>query len=94
MLIINGTAELMRDSKELIAGTRHEFNLFSNETPFEEQLIQIEDYLMNLGWDNIEVLSNGIVTSADDITHSILKQAYDKAKEEGFSVVINNQPLI
>jgi len=62
MLIINGTAELMRDNSELIAGTRHEFNMFSKEMPFEKQLTKIEEYLVARGWDNIEVLSNGIVS--------------------------------
>ncbi|MDX2369459.1 MAG: hypothetical protein QNK36_13835 [Colwellia sp.] len=93
MLIINGTAELMRDNNELTSGTRHEFNMFSKEKPFEQQLTQIEEYLMSRGWDNIEILSNGIVSDVEDITHSILQQAYDKAKEEGFAVAINNQAL-
>jgi len=93
MLIINGTAELMRNDSELTTGTRHEFNMFSKEMPFEEQLIQIEDYLVDRGWDNIEVLSNGVINSAEDITHSVLQQAYEKAIKEGFAVTINNQPL-
>ncbi len=93
MLIINGTAELMCDNSELIAGTRHEFNMFSKEMPFEQQLTKIEEYLVTRGWDNIEVLSNGIVSDVEDITHNVLQQAYDKAKTEGFAVTINNTPL-
>lgn len=93
MLIINGTAELMRDNNEFTSGTRHEFNLFSKEMPFEQQLTQIEEYLMSRGWDNIEIISNGIVSDVEDITHSILQQAYDKAINEGFAVAINNQAL-
>jgi hypothetical protein len=94
MLIINGTAELMSDNKELTKGTRHEFNMFSKEMPFEQQLTQIEEYLMTRGWDNIEVLSNGIVSDVSDITHNVLQQAYDKAKTEGFAVTVNNQALV
>ncbi|WP_114325245.1 hypothetical protein [Candidatus Colwellia aromaticivorans] len=93
MLIINGTAELIRDNNELTSGTRHEFNMFSKEMPFEQQLTQIEEYLMNRGWDNIEILNNGIISDVNDITHSILQQAYDKAKIEGFAVTINNKAL-
>lgn len=93
MLIINGTAELMHDDSELIKGTRHEFNMFSKEMPFEQQLTKIEEYLMTRGWDNIEILSNGVVTNVEDITHTILQQAYDKATSEGFAVTINNQAL-
>jgi len=93
MLIINGTAELMRDNSELIAGTRHEFNMFSKEMPFEKQLTKIEEYLVARGWDNIEVLSNGIVSDEEGITHSVLQQAYNKAQAEGFAVTINNTAL-
>ena len=94
MLIINGTAELMHDNKEFTKGTRHEFNMFSREMPFEQQLSQIEEYLVARGWDNIEVLSNGIINNAEDITHNVLQQAYAKAKDEGIAVTVNNQPLV
>ncbi len=94
MLIINGTAELMHDNKEFTKGTRHEFNMFSREMPFEQQLSQIEEYLVARGWDNIEVLSNGIINNAENITHNVLQQAYAKAKDEGIAVTVNNQPLV
>jgi hypothetical protein len=93
MLIINGTAELMHDNKEFTKGTRHEFNMFSREMPFEQQLSQIEEYLVTRGWDNIEVVSNGVINSDDDITHKVLQQAYMKAKTDGLAVTVNNQPL-
>ena len=93
MLIINGTAELMYESKEFTKGTRHEFNMFSREIPFEQQLTQIEEYLIARGWDNIEVLSNGVINSAEDITHNVLQQAYEKAQNDGLAVTVNNQPL-
>lgn len=93
MLIINGTAELMHDNKELTKGTRHEFNMFSREMPFEQQLTQIEEYLVARGWDNIEVLSNGVINNAKDITHKVLQQAYKKAQKDGLAVTVNNQPL-
>jgi len=94
MLIINGTAELMNDNQEFTKGTRHEFNMFSREMPFEQQLTKIEEYLVKRGWDNIEVLNNGVVNNAEEITHSVLQQAFDKAKKEGFAVTVNNQALI
>ena len=94
MLIINGTAELMHDNKEFTKGTRHEFNMFSREMPFEQQLSQIEEYLVSRGWDNIEVLGNGVISNEEDITHNVLQQAYKKAKDEGLAVTVNNQPLI
>jgi len=94
MLIINGTAELMQDNKEFTKGTRHEFNMFSKNMPFEQQLAQIEKYLVDRGWDNIEILNNGVVNSAEEIIHSVLQQAFDKAKQEGLAVTVNNQALI
>jgi len=93
MLIINGTAQLMQDNKEFTKGTRHEFNLFSRDMPFEQQLDQIENYFVTRGWDNIEVLSNGVLTSAEEITHSVLQQAYVKAEQDGIALTINNQPI-
>ena len=93
MLIINGTAELMKDKGELSKGTRREFNMFSKQMPFEQQVEKIEAHLVNIGWDNIEVLGNGVIDNADNITHSVLKQAYDKAVNEGFAVTISNSPL-
>jgi hypothetical protein len=94
MLIINGTAELMHDNKEFTKGTRHEFTMFSRDMPFEQQLNQIEEYLVGRGWDNIEVLNNGVIKREEDITHNILQQAYKKAKSEGLAVTVNNQPLV
>ena len=93
MLIINGTAELMHDNKEFTKGTRHEFNMFSREMPFEQQLTHIEEYLVTRGWDNIEVLNNGLIEDENTITHNVLQQAYQKAKQEGFAVTVNNKAL-
>lgn len=93
MLIINGTAELMNDSASFQKGDRHEFNMFSINVSLEEQLTQIEDYLVTRGWDNIEVLNNGIIENADDIKHAVLIEAFKKAQAEGFAVTVNNQPL-
>jgi hypothetical protein len=94
MLIINGTAELVKENQSFNKGDRHEFNMFSLNMPLEDQISQIEEYLVSRGWDNIEVNNNGIVENPNDIQHAILQAAYEKAKVEGFAVTINNQPLI
>jgi hypothetical protein len=94
MLIINGSAELMREHENYIKGSRHEFNMFSLNMPLENQLVEIEQYLVSRGWDNIEVHHNGIVDNADEITHQVLRQAYEKALRTGFSVTLNNAPLL
>lgn len=94
MLIINGTAELMKNNDHLNKGDRYEFNMFSLNMPLEDQLAQIEDYLVTRGWDNIEVTDNGIIDDPSAIEHAVLQTAYAKAKNEGFAVTINNQALI
>lgn len=94
MLIINGTAQLMQNNNGFTKGTRHEFNMFSRDMPFEQQLNQIERYFVDRGWDNIEVLSNGVLISPEEITHSVLLEAYIQAQKDGFAVTINNQPII
>jgi hypothetical protein len=94
MLIIKGTAELIKNNGSFNKGDRHEFNMFSVNMPLEDQLVQIEDYLVTRGWDNIEVADNGIVTDPKAIEHGVLLAAYEKAKSEGFAVTINNQALL
>jgi|TARA_R110000772_G_scaffold249782_1_gene364313 hypothetical protein len=94
MLIINGTAELMKNNDHLNKGDRYEFNMFSLNMPLEDQLAQIEDYLVTRGWDNIEVANNGIIEDPSEIQHEVLLTAYEKAKTEGYAVTINNQSLI
>tara|TARA_R110000744_G_scaffold209762_7_gene328748 strand:+ start:91 stop:375 length:285 start_codon:yes stop_codon:yes gene_type:complete len=94
MLIINGTAELMNNSNSFNKGDRYEFNMFSLHMPLEDQLAQIEDYLVTRGWDNIEVINNGVVEDPSHIEHEVLAAAYEKAKSEGFAVTINNKPLM
>jgi len=93
MLIINGTAEIMLDSEGFTKNSRHEFNMFSREMPFEQQVNQIEEYLVSRGWDNIDIVSNGVINSTENMTHNVLQQAYEKANKEGFAVTVNNQPL-
>ncbi|MFT6193515.1 MAG: hypothetical protein ACJASU_000411 [Cognaticolwellia sp.] len=94
MLIIKGTAELMKNKGSFNKGDRHEFNMFSVNMPLEEQLVEIENYLVTRGWDNIEVADNGIVTDPKAIGHGVLLAAYEKAKSEGFAVTINNHALL
>ena len=67
--------------------------MFSLNMPLEDQLSQIEEYLVTRGWDNIEVTNNGIVEDPNSIQHEVLQTAYEQAKSDGFAVTINNQPL-
>jgi hypothetical protein len=93
MLILNGSAECVSDSNEQILGNIHPFNMFLKNDNLDEQLNDIEKYLVNRGWDNIEITDNGLIDNIEGIQHSILIEAFKKAQNEGFSVVINNKAL-
>jgi len=92
MLIINGTAEFMLKDGERTQGDIHGFNLFANSDNLEDKLNDIEQYLVSRGWDNIELTDNGIIDDVTAIKHNVLMEAFNKAKEEGLAVVVNNTP--
>ncbi|MCP4321380.1 MAG: hypothetical protein GY787_05945 [Alteromonadales bacterium] len=89
MLILNGTAEYMLTSGEQIKGDRHGFNMFVKSDNLDEQLGDIEAYLIARGWDNIEITDNGLIENIEDINHAVLIEAFKKAQNEGLSVVVN-----
>jgi len=93
MLILNGSAECVSKNNEQVLGNIHAFNMFLKNDNLDEQLIDIEKYLVSRGWDNIEITDNGIIDNIEGIKHSALIDAFKKAQNEGFSVVINNNAL-
>ncbi|WP_085298122.1 hypothetical protein [Cognaticolwellia mytili] len=90
MLILNGSAECIAESNEQTLGNRYAFNMFSSNDNLDEQLAEIEQYLVSRGWDNIEITENGLIDNIEGIQHATLISAFKKAQSEGFSVVINN----
>jgi len=93
MLILNGSAEFMLTSGEQIKGNRHGFNMFVKSDDLNTQLVDIEKYLVDRGWDNIEITDNGLIENIEDINHSVLIEAFKKAQNEGLSVVVNNNSI-
>ena len=93
MLILNGSAEYMLTSGEQIKGNRHGFNMFVKHDELNTQLADIEKYLVDRGWDNIEITDNGLIENIEDINHSVLIEAFKKAQTEGLSVVVNNNAM-
>ena len=93
MLIITGTAENMSDNNDWVKGDRYEFNLFSSDENFDDRLDVFDKFLMSKGWDNIEVENTGIIADSADIEHDILKQAFDKASQEGLAVVVTTDAI-
>ncbi len=90
MLILNGSAECVSESNEQKLGNRYAFTMFSSNDNLDDQLADIEQYLVSRGWDNIEITENGLIDNIEGIQHSVLIDAFKKAQSEGFSVVINN----
>jgi hypothetical protein len=93
MLILNGSAEFMLTDGEQIKGNRHGFNMFVKSDDLNTQLVDIEKYLVDRGWDNIEITDNGLIENIEDINHSVLIEAFKKAQTEGLSVVVNNNSI-
>jgi hypothetical protein len=93
MLILNGSAEYMLTSGAPKKGNRHGFNMFVKSDDFNAQLANIEKYLVDRGWDNIEITDNGLIENIEGINHAVLIEAFKKAQSEGLSVVINNNAI-
>tara|TARA_R110002050_G_scaffold276248_3_gene421440 strand:+ start:247 stop:537 length:291 start_codon:yes stop_codon:yes gene_type:complete len=93
MLILNGSAEYMLTEGEQVKGNRHGFNMFVKHDDLNEQLADIEKYLVDRGWDNIEITDNGLIENIEGINHAVLIEAFKKAQSEGLSVVINNKAM-
>jgi hypothetical protein len=93
MLIINGTAEFMSAKGEHTQGDRHSFNMFVKNDSLDEQLKDIEAYLVARDWDNIEITDNGLVENIEGIQHAVLIAAFKKAQDEGLAVVVHNNAI-
>lgn len=94
MLILNGSAQCMLTNGKQVQGNRHGFNMFVKHDDLTAQLTDIEKYLVDRGWDNIEITDNGLIENIEGISHSVLIDAFKKAQSEGLSVVINNHAIV
>lgn len=93
MLIISGSTQCVKATAEYEKGATHLFTLFTKSENLDEQLKDIESFMINLGWDEIVIEESLQIDNADDLEHNILQQAFDKAIDEGLSLVINNVPV-
>ena len=93
MLIINGSAEFMSTQGEHTQGDRHTFNMFVKNDNLNDELKNIENYLVARGWDNIEITDNGLVENIEGIQHEVLIAAFKKAQDEGLAVVVHNNAI-
>ncbi|MBU2869959.1 hypothetical protein [Colwellia sp. E2M01] len=93
MLILNGSAEYMLTTDQYTQGDRHSFNMFVKNDDLNAQLDNIEKYLVGKGWDNIEITDNGLIENIEEISHSVLIEAFKKAQVEGICAVVNNTAI-
>lgn len=94
MLIISGTAECTTKNDKYNQGDRHIITVFSPNEILDENLSLIETYLNDLGWDDILIEETQLILNSNELEHSVLKEGFEKALEQGLSVVINNEPLV
>jgi hypothetical protein len=67
--------------------------MFVKNDDLNSQLADIEKYLVDRGWDNIEITDNGLIENIEGINHAVLIEAFKKAQSEGLSVVVNNSAI-
>ena len=93
MLIVSGTAEFNSDKGQFNKGEKHLITIFSNNENLEDNLSSIEVHLNQLGLDNIFIEESELVDDKEILAHSVLKDGFDKAINQGLAVVVNNVPL-
>ena len=65
--------------------------MFVKNDNLDDELNNIEAYLVANGWDNIKITESGLMENIEDIQHSVLISAFKKAQDKGLSVVIHNR---
>lgn len=94
MLVISGIAESMKDKAPIIQGQKYNFNLFSTNESLDDQLALIEQYFVDKGWNNISIDQQEFIDDDTSFEHEILQNAFNLAKTDGLTGVINNTPII
>ena len=93
MLILSGIAESMRNNNNVIQGQVYTFNLFCKNEQLDEQLADIENFMIDKGWDNIIINAQEVILDQNGLEHTVLLDAYNIAKQEGISGVVNTNPI-
>lgn len=93
MLVLNGTAEYTEDDGDKIKGERYAFNLFSTIEDIDEAIEDIALFLGELGWNEIDIKKRKVIPNDSEIIDKILREAFEHAKENMFSVVVYGEPV-
>lgn len=93
MLIIAGTAEFIGETDKFTKGNLHAFTMFCSNEDLDSQLKEIETFFNDRHWDEIRIEEAELLEGNEVLANDILKLAYNKASEEGLSVVMQNSPM-
>lgn len=95
MLVISGFAESVQDNSEqqLNKGNVYGFNLFSQNEELYDQLVNIEQFMQERGFDNIMIEEQELLENTDSIEHQVMLKAIEQAKESGLSGVLIKEPV-
>ena len=99
MLIIGGTAEFIGNTDKFKKGNLHGFTMFCSNEDLDSQLKVIEIFFNGLSWDEIKIEEaelidkQALMGNSELLNNDVLKQAYNKACDEGLSVVMQNTPM-
>ena len=93
MLVLNGTAEYTEKTDRFENGKRYAFNMFSTDENLKEIIEDVAIYLGDLGWNEIDIKKTKNVPNDAQIKDPILKEAFEFALVNRFSVVSYQDPV-
>jgi len=93
MLVLNGTAEYVENDGYKVKGERYAFNLFSMRENIDESIEDIALFMGDSGWNEIDIKKTKRVDNKQFIEDKIMKEAFEHALENEFSVIIYGEPI-
>jgi len=93
MLIIGGSAEFIGETDKFTKGNSHAFTMFCSNEDLDNQLQEIEAFFNQRDWDKINIDEAELIENSEALNNDIFIQAFNKANDEGLSVVIQNTPM-
>jgi len=93
MLVLNGTAEYVKDDGYHIQGARYAFNLFSTIEDIDNAIEDIGIFMGDSGWNEIDVKRTKLVLNEQEIEDEIMREAFNYALENEFSIIVYGDPV-
>jgi hypothetical protein len=93
MLVMNGTAEYTNDDGFKEKRRRYPFNMFSLNENIDSCIEEIANFLGDRGWNEINIKRKEFVSNEANIENDLLREAFEDAKKNKYSVVIYSEPV-